>query len=325
MSNEFAQAYFHILVEKIATFKTDANSFFSIENLKTFLSKVQSDGVSIVTNLLGYSDFDDDNEFMEKGIATFWYKELGNQEDNKYDFSTEDKRNVLIQSLKAAMHPIPPFYSIEFINSSEDLNQSEKRHLAILLIKLFKDFYAIVAIIDGETSEFEKIKGLELYDLLESSIPQNDHPTNSSSQRKLLNLRDEEQRQSLESEKLITDEEIREEIKNPTHTFNLFKTQAETNYKAGNYKEAHTSAIEGLNIYRYDNSLIKIKHDCEVKFESEKNASYKGVFRAIILLILCILSAPKNEIIAAFAGIGFIAVSIVGIIKHYKRQRGSKK
>lgn len=166
--NESIREKFDILSHYISEFKSDVyiEELTNVEK-KNFFKKIQSDGVSIVSNFLGYI-FSEDNEdhYLEQTAAALWYTKF---DENSAPFVTSEKQaQILLNNLKEISHPLNSLESFQFIYNTLENDEDDKAYLAKSLETLFKNYLGMIILIDNNINDFEKQKYLEFKELLQT-------------------------------------------------------------------------------------------------------------------------------------------------------------
>lgn len=158
------------LSKNLTKFKSDYLSEFPELKKDLFVKKIKKDGCSILTNLLGYTSFEE-NQF-EFALAFVWYIELTDNIDvspvdviDKWGYLEDDTKNILIQNVHDSSHQLKFFESLHYIFNST-IDAEKKKSITNGLEVLFIDFYGYIVNIDNNLSNLERDKYEELKRLL---------------------------------------------------------------------------------------------------------------------------------------------------------------
>ena len=134
-------------------------------------NKIKRDGCSIVTNLLGYNNFD---EFQfEYALAFVWDIEFTEKLDvssieiiDKWGYLDEDTKSILINSVKDNSHSFKYLESLFYLsnlNIESTIKQKIKNSIETIII----DYFTLIVNLDNQITDFEKSKYEELKRLLQ--------------------------------------------------------------------------------------------------------------------------------------------------------------
>ena len=133
--------------------------------------KIKGDGCSIVTSLLGYSNFD---EFQfEFALSFVWNIEFTEKLDvssieviDKWGYLEEETKSILISGVKENSHSSKYLESLLYLsnlNIESTIKQKIKNSIETIII----DYFALIVNLDNQITNFEKSKYEELKRLLQ--------------------------------------------------------------------------------------------------------------------------------------------------------------
>lgn len=133
--------------------------------------KIKGDGCSIITNLLGYNNFDE-NQF-EFALSFVWNIEFTEKLDvssieviDKWGYLEEETKSILINSVKDNSHSFKYLESLFYLsnlNIESTIKQKIKNSIETLII----DYFTLIVNLDNQITDFEKSKYEELKKLLQ--------------------------------------------------------------------------------------------------------------------------------------------------------------
>ena len=133
--------------------------------------KLKGDGCSIITNHLGYNNFEE-NQF-EFALSFVWSIEFTEKLDvssieiiDKWGYLEEETKSILINSVKGNSHSFKYLESLLYLNNlniDPSIKQKIKNSIETILI----DYFTLIANLDNQISDFEKEKYEELKRLLQ--------------------------------------------------------------------------------------------------------------------------------------------------------------
>jgi stage V sporulation protein K len=159
--------------------------------------KIKSDGCSIVTNLFGYANFDD-NQF-EFALAFVWYIELTLDLDissikviDSWANLDDEVKSILINNIKENSHSFNYLESLSYL-SNLNLNVEKKQKIKNSIETILIDFFSLIANLDNQITDFEKSKYEELKRVLQLDYAnlKIDHTNKSSNGENLEDILDE--------------------------------------------------------------------------------------------------------------------------------------
>lgn len=158
------------LVKSLKDFRNQNLTDLGEFETKILLNKIKKDGCSVVTDLLGYNDFEEYQ--FEFALAFVWFIELTDELeitsldvlDQWGNFEDETKK-TLIQNVFDSSHSLNYFESIHYLQST-DIDEGFKKKILHSLEKLFIDFYGYVVNVDDAVSDLERKKYDELKRLI---------------------------------------------------------------------------------------------------------------------------------------------------------------
>lgn len=158
------------LRRNLNTFKTDFLMGFPPLEKELFIKKIKRDGCSILTNLLGYNNFE---EFQfEYALVFVWYIELTDGFNvssvdviDKWGHLEQGLKQTVVQTINDSSHQMNYFESLHYIYNF-DIEPPNLKTIISNLEGLFIDFYGYIVNIDNNLSELEKEKYEDLKRLL---------------------------------------------------------------------------------------------------------------------------------------------------------------
>ena len=132
--------------------------------------KIKRDGCSIITNFLGYNNFEE-NQF-EFALAFVWNIEFTSNIDlssieiiDKWGYFGEELKSILINIVKENSHSFRFLESLFFLNKINIDNQIKLR-IKNSIETLFIDYFTLIVNLDSQISDLEKSKYEELKSIL---------------------------------------------------------------------------------------------------------------------------------------------------------------
>lgn len=134
-------------------------------------NKIKRDGCSIVTNLLGYNNFD---EFQfEYALSFVWDIEFTEKLDvssieiiDKWGYLEEETKSILINSVKDNSHSFKYLESLFYL-SNLNIESTIKRKIKNSIETIIIDYFTLIVNLDNQITDFEKAKYEELKRLLQ--------------------------------------------------------------------------------------------------------------------------------------------------------------
>jgi SpoVK/Ycf46/Vps4 family AAA+-type ATPase len=159
------------LRKNIQSFKNGELSNLSDLDKSLLADKIKGDGCSIITNHLGYNNFEESQ--FEFALSFVWNIEFTEKLDvssveiiDKWGYLEEDTKSILINSVKENSHSFKYLESLLYLNNlniESSLNQKIKNSIETIII----DYFTLVVNLDNHITEFEKSKYEELKRLLQ--------------------------------------------------------------------------------------------------------------------------------------------------------------
>lgn len=175
-------------------------------------NKIKGDGCSIITNLLGYNNFDE-NQF-EFALSFVWNIEFTEHLDissieviDKWGYIEEETKSILIYSVKENSHSFKYLESLFYLNSL-NIDISIKQKIKNSIETIIIDYFTLIVNLDIQISDFEKEKYEDLKRLLQldySSVKEDSSNTFSSD--------DSLEATLIELEELVGLSDIKNEVK----------------------------------------------------------------------------------------------------------------
>jgi hypothetical protein len=158
---------------------TQLKEFSDLEKLM-ICEKINRDGCSIITSLLGYNKFEE-NQF-EYSLAFVWNIEFSDLLDissieiiDKWGYLKEETKSILINTVRENSHSLKYLESLLYLNNlaiDTNIKQKIKNSIESIII----DYFTLIAYSDNQITDFEKSKYEELKRLLQldySTIKEN--------------------------------------------------------------------------------------------------------------------------------------------------------
>lgn len=158
------------LTKTLVKFKqVNLNELTEVER-EFLLKKINRDGCSILTNLLGYNSY---QEYPFEFALTFvWQIELTESLNlspvdllDKWGYLEDDTKSIIIKNIFDNSHPLKYFESLHYLLNSA-IDENKKKLIFNNLEMLFIDFYSYIVNIDNVISDLEKNKYEEIKRLL---------------------------------------------------------------------------------------------------------------------------------------------------------------
>ena len=138
---------------------------------KSILSeKIKCDGCSVLTTLLGYTNFDEHQ--FEFALSFIWNIEFNKKLHvssieiiDKWGYLEDDTKLILINSVKENSHSFKYLESLLFLNSL-NIDTSIKQKIKNSIETIIIDFFTLIVNLDNQISDYEKEKYEELKRLL---------------------------------------------------------------------------------------------------------------------------------------------------------------
>jgi SpoVK/Ycf46/Vps4 family AAA+-type ATPase len=155
----------------IQSFKNGALDNLSDLDKSILNDKIKGDGCSIITNLLEYDSFEE-NQF-EFALSFVWNIEFTEKLDvssieviDKWGYLEEETKSILINSVKDNSHSFKYLESLFYLNNlniDNSLKQKIKNSIETIII----DYFTLIVNLDNQITEFEKSKYEELKRILQ--------------------------------------------------------------------------------------------------------------------------------------------------------------
>jgi SpoVK/Ycf46/Vps4 family AAA+-type ATPase len=159
------------LRKSIQVFRSSKLNDISDLDKEIITDKIKGDGCSIITNLLGYNNFNE-NQF-EFALSFVWNIEFTEKLDvssieiiDKWGYIDEDIKSILINSVKDNSHSFKYLESLLYLNNL-NIDISIKQKIKNSIETIIIDFFTLIVNLDNEISDFEKEKYEELKRLLQ--------------------------------------------------------------------------------------------------------------------------------------------------------------
>jgi SpoVK/Ycf46/Vps4 family AAA+-type ATPase len=159
------------LRKNIQSFKNGALDNLSDLDKSILNDKIKGDGCSIITNLLEYDSFEE-NQF-EFALSFVWNIEFTEKLDvssieviDKWGYLEEETKSILINSVKDNSHSFKYLESLFYLNNlniDNSLKQKIKNSIETIII----DYFTLIVNLDNQITEFEKSKYEELKRILQ--------------------------------------------------------------------------------------------------------------------------------------------------------------
>jgi AAA+ superfamily predicted ATPase len=124
--------------------------------------KIKCDGGSIITNLLGYNSFEE-NQF-EYALSFVWNIEFTEKLDvssieliDKWGYLEEETKSILINSVKDNSHSLKYLESLFYLNNL-NIDASIKQKIKNSIETIIIDYFTLIVNLDNQISDFEKEK-----------------------------------------------------------------------------------------------------------------------------------------------------------------------
>jgi SpoVK/Ycf46/Vps4 family AAA+-type ATPase len=135
------------------------------------IDKIKDDGCSIITNLLGYNNFEE-NQF-EFALSFVWNVEFTEKLDvssieliDKWGYLEEETKSVLINNVKGNSHSFKYLESLSYLNNL-NIDASIKQKIKNSIETMIIEYFTLIVNLDNQISDFEKGKYEELKLLLQ--------------------------------------------------------------------------------------------------------------------------------------------------------------
>ncbi len=159
------------LRKNIQSFKNGALDNLSDLDKSILNDKIKGDGCSIITNHLGYNNFEESQ--FEFALSFVWNIEFTEKLDvssieiiDKWGYLEEETKSILINSVKDNSHSFKYLESLFYLNNlniDNSLKQKIKNSIETIII----DYFTLIVNLDNQITEFEKSKYEELKRLLQ--------------------------------------------------------------------------------------------------------------------------------------------------------------
>jgi SpoVK/Ycf46/Vps4 family AAA+-type ATPase len=159
------------LRKNIQSFKNGALDNLSDLDKSNLNDKIKGDGCSIITNHLGYNNFEESQ--FEFALSFVWNIEFTEKLDvssieiiDKWGYLEEETKSILINSVKDNSHSFKYLESLFYLNNlniDNSLKQKIKNSIETIII----DYFTLIVNLDNQITEFEKSKYEELKRLLQ--------------------------------------------------------------------------------------------------------------------------------------------------------------
>jgi SpoVK/Ycf46/Vps4 family AAA+-type ATPase len=159
------------LRKSIQVFKSTNLNDISDLDKAMIIDKIKGDGCSIITNHLGYNNFEEHQ--FEFALSFVWNIEFTEKLDvssieiiDKWGYLEEETKSILINGVKDNSHSFKYLESLFYLNNlSIDANIKQKIKNSIETILI--DYFTLIVNLDNQISDFEKEKYEELKRLLQ--------------------------------------------------------------------------------------------------------------------------------------------------------------
>jgi SpoVK/Ycf46/Vps4 family AAA+-type ATPase len=159
------------LRKSIQVFRSSKLNDISDLDKAIITDKIKGDGCSIITNLLGYNSFDE-NQF-EFALSFVWNIEFTEKLDvysieiiDKWGYLEEETKSILINSVKDNSHSFKYFESLFYLNNL-NIESTIKQKIRNSIETIIIDYFTLIVNLDNQISDFEKEKYEELKRLLQ--------------------------------------------------------------------------------------------------------------------------------------------------------------
>lgn len=159
------------LRKNIQSFKNEELSNLSDLDKSLLADKIKGDGCSIITNHLGYNNFEESQ--FEFALSFVWNIEFTEKLDvssieiiDKWGYLEEDTKSILINSVKDNSHSFKYLESLFYLNNL-NIDASIKQKIKNSIETIIIDYFTLIVNLDNQISDFEKEKYEELKRLLQ--------------------------------------------------------------------------------------------------------------------------------------------------------------
>jgi len=159
------------LRKNIQSFKNGALDNLSDLDKSILNDKIKGDGCSIITNHLGYNNFEESQ--FEFALSFVWNIEFTEKLDvssieiiDKWGYLEEDTKSILINSVKDNSHSFKYLDSLLYLNNL-NIDASIKQKIKNSIETIIIDYFTLIVNLDNQISDFEKEKYEELKRLLQ--------------------------------------------------------------------------------------------------------------------------------------------------------------
>jgi SpoVK/Ycf46/Vps4 family AAA+-type ATPase len=159
------------LRKSIQVFKSTNLNDISDLDKAMIIDKIKDDGCSIITNLLGYNNFEE-NQF-EFALSFVWNVEFTEKLDvssieliDKWGYLEEETKSVLINNVKGNSHSFKYLESLSYLNNL-NIDASIKQKIKNSIETMIIEYFTLIVNLDNQISDFEKGKYEELKLLLQ--------------------------------------------------------------------------------------------------------------------------------------------------------------
>jgi SpoVK/Ycf46/Vps4 family AAA+-type ATPase len=200
------------LRKNIQSFKKGELSNLSDLDKSLLADKIKGDGCSIITNHLGYNNFEESQ--FEFALSFVWNIEFTEKLDvssieiiDKWGYLDEDTKSILINSVKDNSHSFKYLESLLYLNNL-NIDASIKQKIKNSIETIIIDYFTLIVNLDNQISDFEKEKYEELKRLL-----QLDYSTVKEDLSNTLSIDDSLEATLKELEELVGLYDIKNEVK----------------------------------------------------------------------------------------------------------------
>jgi SpoVK/Ycf46/Vps4 family AAA+-type ATPase len=200
------------LRKNIQSFKNGELSNLSELDKSLLADKIKGDGCSIITNHLGYNNFEESQ--FEFALSFVWNIEFTEKLDvssieiiDKWGYLEEDTKSILINSVKDNSHSFKYLESLFYLNNL-NIDASIKQKIKNSIETIIIDYFTLIVNLDNQISDFEKEKYEELKRLL-----QLDYSTVKEDSSNTLSSDDSLETTLKELEELVGLSDIKNEVK----------------------------------------------------------------------------------------------------------------
>jgi SpoVK/Ycf46/Vps4 family AAA+-type ATPase len=159
------------LRKSIQSFRSSNLNEISDLDKAIITDKIKGDGCSIITNHLGYNNFEESQ--FEFALAFVWNIEFTEKLDvssieiiDKWGYLEEETKSILINSVIDNSHSFKYLESLFYLNNL-NIDSSIKQKIKNSIETIIIDYFTLIVNLDNQISDFEKEKYEELKRLLQ--------------------------------------------------------------------------------------------------------------------------------------------------------------